>query len=207
MSAVPQACEQDEVRFWGGPGFHIVTYPLRHKAVLNIVAVFETPTFAERLGREAAQAEFHRAFAGIIVPDVRATLGTMDLERRWTIADRDPIRHWHKGRVVLLGDAAHAALQSLAQGACMAIEDAVVLADLIHTTKGDFARAFATYETSRCARTARVILEGRHMWEMYHADGVHHDAWWQVFAERKEEDNFQCLAWLYDGFKVPDGVA
>ena len=56
---------------------------------------------------------------------MKALLAMMDLERRWAISDRDPIRHWSKGRVTLLGDAAHPTLQTLAQGACMAIEDAV----------------------------------------------------------------------------------
>ena len=63
-------------------------------------------------------------------PSMKALLAMMDLERRWAVGDRDPIRHWHKGRVVLLGDAAHPTLQSLAQGACMAIEDGLCLAEL-----------------------------------------------------------------------------
>jgi 3-hydroxybenzoate 6-monooxygenase len=63
---------------------------------------------------------------------MQALLAEMDLERRWQVGDRDPIRHWHHGRVVLIGDAAHPTLQSLAQGASMAIEDGLCLAELIH---------------------------------------------------------------------------
>ena len=59
---------------------------------------------------------------------MKALLAMIDLSRRQAIGDRS-IRHWHKGRVVLLGDAAHPTLQSLAQGACMAIEDGLCLAD------------------------------------------------------------------------------
>ncbi len=58
---------------------------------------------------------------------MRAMLAMMDFGRRWQVGDRDPVRHWHQGRIVLLGDAAHAPLQSLAQGACMAIEDGLCL--------------------------------------------------------------------------------
>ena len=56
---------------------------------------------------------------------MKALLAMMDLSSALGISDRDPIRHWSQGRVTLLGDAAHPTLQSLAQGACMAIEDAV----------------------------------------------------------------------------------
>ena len=82
----------------------------------------------------------------------------MDLGRRWQVGDRDPVRHWSKGRVVLIGDAAHPPLQSLAQGACMAIEDGLCLGDLIAAAAGDFAAAFRRFETARILRTARVQL-------------------------------------------------
>ena len=98
----------------------------------------------------------------------------MDLSRRgWVISDRDPIRHWSKGRVTLLGDAAHPTLQSLAQGACMAIEDAVCLAELIDAARGDFAGAFRRYERARYLRTARVQFESRYHWDnFYHVGGI-----------------------------------
>jgi len=64
-------------------------------------------------------------------PVMRRLTDMMDLGRRWIIADRDPIRHWGSGRVTLLGDAAHPVIQSYAQGACMAIEDGVALAELV----------------------------------------------------------------------------
>jgi len=127
----------------------------------------------------------------------------MNLERRWPLADRDPIRHWHRGRVTLVGDAAHPTLQSMAQGACMAIEDGVCLAALIDLADGDFERAFAQYEAERYVRTARLQLESRYMWDIYHAEDIARDVVRQTFAERTEEDMFRCLAWLYDGFRIP----
>jgi salicylate hydroxylase len=52
-------------------------------------------------------------------------------------------------------------------------------------------------------RTARVTLESRHVWDLYHADGVARDVYLQMFSERSEADTFRCLAWLYDGFAMP----
>ena len=76
---------------------------------------------------------------------------------------------------MLIGDAAHAPLQSLAQGACMAIEDGFCLAELIHASDGDFAAAFRRFEAARLLRTARVQLESRAMWPFYHAEGIARD--------------------------------
>ena len=117
-----------DVVLWSGPGFHIVHYPLRHGTLFNIVAVFRTSTYAERGDIAGYRAELDRTYRDSH-PTMKALLAMMDLERRWAISDRDPIRHWSKGRVTLLGDAAHPTLQSLAQGACMAIEDGVCLAE------------------------------------------------------------------------------
>ena len=92
----------------------------------------------------------------------KALLAMLDLSKRQAVGDRDPIRHWHKDRVVLLGDAAHPTLQSLAQGACMAIEDGLCLADCI-ASNSDHEAAFQHYENARAVRTARVTLESRYI--------------------------------------------
>src|SRR5205807_314175 len=117
-------------------------------------------------------------------PAMQALLALMDLGRRWAVGDRDPIRRWHKNRVVLIGDAAHATLQSLAQGACMAIEDGLCLAEFIHATGGDPAQAFQAFAAARYLRTARVTLESRYIWKMYHADGIAREVFWQALGER-----------------------
>jgi salicylate hydroxylase len=127
----------------------------------------------------------------------------MDLDRRWQIGDRAPVRHWHKGRIVLLGDAAHAPLQSLAQGACMAIEDGLCLGELIHTGDGDFTAVFRRYEAARLLRTARLQLESRAMWDFYHCGGIERDVRNATIADWDEAHLFECLAWLYDGFALP----
>ena len=130
---------------------------------------------------------------------MRDLLALMDLERRWVIGDRDPIRSWSKGRMVLLGDAVHPTLQSLAQGACMAIEDGVCLAELIANGDDGFEAAFAQFERDRYVRTARVTLESRYLWQVFHSSGIERDVNWQMMSERSENDLYQCLAWLYDG--------
>src|SRR6202044_2382656 len=115
---VPRDC----VVLWSGPGLHIVHYPLRHGSQFNLVNVFRPAAHAERLDAAAARVELEHAYRDTH-PSMRALIGMMDLRWRRSIGDRDPVRHWHHGRIVLLGDAAHAPLQSLAQGAGMAIED------------------------------------------------------------------------------------
>jgi salicylate hydroxylase len=198
---VPRDC----VVLWGGPGFHIVHYPLRHDTLFNIVAVFRTSTHAEKGDVASYRAELQHTYRDAH-PAMHALLAMMDLDRRWQVGDRDPQRHWHKGRVVLIGDAAHAPLQSLAQGACMAIEDGFCLGDLIERTGGDFAEAFSRFEAARLLRTARVQLESRALWEFYHCGGVARDVRNTTVAGWNEAHMFDCLSWLYDGFAVPTAI-
>jgi 3-hydroxybenzoate 6-monooxygenase len=206
MEQVPNTVPCENVYLWAGPGFHMVHYPLRHATLFNIVAVYRTATFAEKIAPEACRSEVARTYAGTH-PALQAMLAMMNLERRWPISDREPIRHWAKGRVTMVGDAAHPALQSFAQGACMAIEDGVCLAALIDLAGGDFARAFAQFEAERYVRTARLQLESRYMWGVYHAEDIARDVVRATFAERSDEDIFRCLAWLYDGVAVPARLA
>ena len=194
--------QRDIVALWGGPGFHIVHYPLRHGTLFNIAAVFRRSVSSERGDVAAYRVELEQAYRNAH-PTMKALLSMLDLERRQAVGDRDPIRHWHKGRVVLLGDAAHPTLQSLAQGACMAIEDGLCIADCIAVANGDFQAAFRRYESARIPRTARVTFESRYIWDIYHSDGIRRDVNWQMLGERSEADTFRCLAWLYDGFALP----
>ena len=203
MEQVSKEIGRDEVILWGGPGFHIVQYPLRDRSLFNIVAVFQTENIYERADEETYRRVLMDTYASAH-PLMHEMLAMMDLTRRWVIADRDPIRNWTDGRVALLGDAAHPALQSFAQGACMAIEDAVVLAECIDMTKGDFGRAFKTYERARVLRTARIVLENRSLWEFYHLRGIAADVRNEACADRTEDDVFRCLAWIYDGVRMPE---
>jgi salicylate hydroxylase len=193
---------REEVVLWGGPGFHIVHYPLRHGTLFNVVAVFRTATFAERLDADAYMAEVRKTYRDAH-PVMKTLTDMMDLDRRWIIADRDPIRHWGRGRVTLLGDAAHPVLQSFAQGACMAIEDGVVLGELVAQADGDIAAAFVRYAKTRLLRVARLALESRKIWDFYHAEGIARDVRNDMCSRWKDDDLFRCLAWLYDGVRLP----
>ena len=122
---------------------------------------------------------------------------------RTDVHDRTPIKHWGAGRMTLLGDAAHPTVPSLGQGACMAIEDGLCLADCIAAAGEDYEAAFRRYERARALRTARVTLESRYLWDIYHADGIAREVYWQMLGEHSEADTLQCLAWLYDGFTLP----
>jgi 2-polyprenyl-6-methoxyphenol hydroxylase-like FAD-dependent oxidoreductase len=196
---VPRDC----VVLWSGPGLHIVHYPLRHGREFNVVNVFRTAAHAERLDAAAARAELERAYRDTH-PSMRALIGMMDLRWRRSIGDRDPVRPWHHGRIVLLGDAAHAPLQSLAQGAGMAIEDGLCLAEAIHAADGDYRAAFRHFAAARLLRTARVQLESRSLWDFYHLDeGIARDVRNATVADWDEAHLFDCLSWLYDGFAVP----
>jgi 2-polyprenyl-6-methoxyphenol hydroxylase-like FAD-dependent oxidoreductase len=199
MAQVPDGVLRGDVVLWGGPGYHIVHYPLRHGTLFNLVAVFCTDSFAEKGNADSHRADLEKTYQ-TAHPAMKALLPMMDLNRRWAISDRDPIRHWGKGRVTLLGDAAHPTLQSLAQGACMAIEDGLCLADSVHLAAGDFTAAFRQYEAARLVRTARVTLESRHIWEFYHAGDIAREVRNQTTAGWTEDSLFGCLAWLYDGF-------
>jgi salicylate hydroxylase len=204
MQDVRADVPRNEVVLWSGPGFHIVHYPLRGGSLFNIVAVFRTSTFAEKGDIASYRAELNHTYRHSH-PSMKALLSMMDLDRRWAISDRDPIRHWSKGRVTLIGDAAHPTLQSLAQGACMAIEDAVCLGEFARLANGDFERAFRDYERARYLRTARVQYESRHLWDnFYHLDGIEREVMREAWSRRSEDDMFQCVAWLYDGFALPE---
>jgi 2-polyprenyl-6-methoxyphenol hydroxylase-like FAD-dependent oxidoreductase len=203
MAEVRADVHREEVVLWSGPGFHIVHYPLRGGSLFNIVAVFQTSTYLEKGDIARYRAELNHTYRHSH-PSMKALLAMMDLGRRFVISDRDPIRHWSKGRVTLLGDAAHPTLQSLAQGACMAIEDAVCLADMIEQSEGNFERAFRRYETARYLRTARVQFESRYMWDnFYHLGGIEREVMRAAWTGRSEQELFQCLGWLYDGFALP----
>jgi 2-polyprenyl-6-methoxyphenol hydroxylase-like FAD-dependent oxidoreductase len=202
MTDLKADVHRHEVVLWGGPGFHIVHYPLRHGTLFNIVAVFRTATHGERGDVASYRAELQHTYRDAH-PAMRELIGMMDLGRRWQVGDRGPVRHWSKGRLVLLGDAAHPPLQSLAQGACMAIEDGLCLAEQIHAAAGDFSAAFRRFEAARILRTSRVQLESRALWEFYHAEGIARDVRNETVSAWDEEHMQRCLAWLYDGYRIP----
>jgi 3-hydroxybenzoate 6-monooxygenase len=201
ITAVPDGVQRDISAIWIGPGFHLVHYPVRENELFNIVAVFRTGSYGEKGDLDFHTAEVERTYR-TAHPVIKSLLALMDFNRRWTIADRDPVRHWSQGRATILGDAAHPALQTFAQGACMAIEDAVALGACVEQAGDDYAAAFRAYEKARLVRTARIQLEGRSMWDGYHAEGIARDVWLSTFR-RDERAICECLSWLYEGIELP----
>jgi salicylate hydroxylase len=116
------------------------------------------------------------------------------------LCDREPVDKWTDGRVALLGDAAHPMLQYMAQGACMAMEDAVCLAHMVEAFPDDFERALEAYRSRRVLRTTRVQLQSRAIGEhVYHPDGAHAQLRNGIMRAKTQEDWYDTLEWLYGG--------
>ena len=91
--------------------------------------------------------------------------------------------------------------QYLAQGACSALEDAVVLGQAIKQCNFDLAAAFRLYETIRIPRTARILWSAREMGRLYHAKGVERLVRNDLWKGRSPERFYDALEWLY-GWRV-----
>jgi 2-polyprenyl-6-methoxyphenol hydroxylase-like FAD-dependent oxidoreductase len=115
----------------------------------------------------------------------------------WVLCDREPVKNWSRGCVTLLGDAAHPMLQYLAQGACMATEDAVALAAQVAAKPDDLPAAFHDYEQARYLRTARVQVMARVYGDFYHARGVTAELRDLALADRTPQQSYDGIAWLY----------
>jgi salicylate hydroxylase len=195
---VPPDLWQPDVILWAGPRTHLVHYPLRRGELWNIVAVFHSDRYVEGWNAEADAAELWAHFKGQR-PEVLRMLERIETWRMWVLCDREPIKEWAKGRVVLLGDAAHPMLQYLAQGAAMATEDAVCLADKVAASPDDLPAAFAAYVQDRYLRTARVQIMARVYGDFYHARGPVAELRNQMLGARTPEESYDGVAWLYGG--------
>ncbi|MBI3367786.1 MAG: 3-hydroxybenzoate 6-monooxygenase, partial [Burkholderiales bacterium] len=190
---------------WVGPDCHLVHYPLRGGEQYNVVVTFHSRQ-AEQWGvSEGSRDEVQSYFQGLC-PKARQLIDLPKSWKRWATADREPIAQWSFGLATLLGDAAHPMLQYLAQGACMALEDAVTLGEAWRVEQGDIARAFALYQRSRIARTARVQLSAREMGRIYHAKGVERLVRNGLWKGRAPERFYDALEWLY-GWRVEHCLA
>ena len=168
---MPEDLWRPDVVLWAGPRSHFVHYPLRRGELYNLVAVFHSDHYEEGWNAEGSKDLLWQHFKGLR-PEVLRLLERIETWRMWVLCDREPVKDWSKGRVTLLGDAAHPMLQYLAQGACMATEDAVVLAEKVAATPDDPAGAFKAYQQERYLRTARTQIMARVYGEFYHARGV-----------------------------------
>jgi 3-hydroxybenzoate 6-monooxygenase len=119
--------------------------------------------------------------------------------RMWVLCNRELIKNWSSGCATLLGDAARPMLQYLAQGACMATEDAVVLAEKVAATPDNLPAAFQAYSQDRYLRTARTQTMARVYGDFYHARGATAELRDLALGGRAPEQSYDGIAWLYGG--------
>lgn len=156
---------------WMGPGAHFVHYFVRGGTLVNFVGVVEADDWREESWSSRGEAaDLRRNFAGWH-PTVRRIVEAApeDACFRWALFDRDPLPRWSRGATTLLGDACHPTLPFMAQGACMAIEDAAVLAACLSGRAArDVPAALKRYEALRRPRTAGIQAGSRRNATIYH---------------------------------------
>ena len=192
----PVDLQWNAASIWVGPNCHLVHYPLRGGEQYNVVVTFHSRDKEEWSVRMGSREEVLSSFDGMC-PKARQLIELPKDWSRWATADREPIGQWNFGRVTLLGDAAHATLQYLAQGACMAMEDAVTLGEALRVNDNDFDKAFALYQRCRVARTARIVLSAREMGRIFHAKGVERLVRNELWKNRSPERFYDAMEWLY----------
>jgi salicylate hydroxylase len=201
QSSLPQRLRSQQVTAWLGPEFHVVQYPVRRGAWLNVVAIVQ--------GRIVGDVEHwdHTAHAARLRDRMTATcpalqdlIQAIDHWRLWGLSRRPPMQgpgEQAQGRVALLGDAAHPMLPYLAQGAGMAIEDAHALAQALHSCGSDVPGALKSYANSRWHRNARVQAGAIRNGEIFHATGLLR--WGRDAAMKLLGERLLDLPWLYSG--------
>ncbi len=181
---------------WAGPRCHLVHYPLRGGEQYNLVVTFHSREQEHWSVREGSKEEVLSYFQGID-PSPRRLLSLPKSWKRWATADREPVEKWSQGLATIVGDAAHPMTQYLAQGACMALEDSVVLGQAIRQCDHDLEKAFRLYEKIRIPRTARVVWSAREMGRLYHAKGAERLVRNQLWKGRTQERFYDAVEWLY----------
>ncbi len=199
VEAMPEDLRWNAATLWAGPHCHIVHYPLSGWKVFNLVCTYHSDAPEVVAGQPVTKEEVGEGFQHVH-PMARQIISHGSDWKLWVTCDRDPITKWTDGRVVLLGDAAHPMLQYFAQGACMALEDAVQLGDSVADFPGDLAAAFEDYNLRRVNRTTRVQLQSRELGKhVYHPEGAHAVLRNAVMQAKSAEDWYETLGWLYDG--------
>lgn len=191
---------ENAVTLQTGPHHHVMHYPIRGGQEMNLVCSFRSERGPVGSDAWGTVEELEEAFAAAN-PVVRSAIGHLERSRKWVQFDREPRAGWSEGRVLLVGDAAHAAHQYFAQGACQALEDAVVLADLA-AGADDLAGVFTKFEAARYPRT-RAVQRGSRWWgELTHVDeqaAVARDAMLRLVGGR----GLDHLDWLYGDASLP----
>ena len=192
----PENLRWNAASLWAGPKCHLVHYPLRGGEQYNVVVTFHSRQQETWGVTDGSKEEVESYFQGIC-PKARQLIDLPKSWKRWATADREPIDNWVFGRAALLGDAAHPTTQYMAQGACMAMEDAVTLGEALRVTGQRWDEALQLYQRNRITRTARIVLSGREMGRLYHAAGVERLVRNSLWKGRSQARFYDAMEWLY----------
>ena len=185
VASVPAGVNIDIVTLWLFPGGHVVHYAVSNWRHVNIVAAVDDPEIS-----------LWSAFQGACEP----LADILDLKINWTkwpALDIDPAPNWNQNRTVLIGDAAHASLPYLAQGAAMALEDACVLSNAIQTST-ELEPAFREFSRLRFKRTSVIQNKSRQLGKIYHARGALRLARNIVLKTASPLQFTKQLSWIYE---------
>ncbi|MFF8285291.1 3-hydroxybenzoate 6-monooxygenase [Streptomyces albus] len=197
IAKVPRRLRWNAVTLWAGPSWHFVHYIIGGGDHLNLAATLDDGARAPVAGRPTPRAVVLARFPGL-GDTARLLLELGEEWRQWVLCDRDPVEVWTDGRVTLMGDAAHPMLQYAAQGACQALEDAVVLGNLLAGAGDDVAQRLTRYNAVRRERTARAQLLAREMGSrLYHPAGEEAAARDAMLGALTEEDLYDKVSWLH----------
>ena len=195
---------------WMGPGKHFVHYYVQNRRLVNFVAAIEQDTWTRESWTDRGDiADWLAAHEGWH-PQVRGIIGAADETFIWALFDRKPMTRWSVGRVTLLGDACHAMLPFMAQGAAQAIEDGAALATcLSQTAARDVSEALRRYESLRLPRASRVHgLSEVNKTRFHLPDGAAQQARDAEMARGTTDWSLKAVAWLY-GYDAgcPEGLS
>jgi salicylate hydroxylase len=161
VEAVPGGPPPNDNAQWLGPHGTIVLYPVRRDELINVVCHYDDEGYRhESWVSRCEQAEVLGRYRGWHESLLRI-FSAGEVWYKWALYDRDPIPRWTRGRVGVLGDAAHPMLPYLGQGACQAIEDGCVLAAALAAEPADPVAGLELYERSRRPRASQVVLASR----------------------------------------------
>lgn len=203
---MPEDLRWNAATLWAGPKCHIVHYPLQGWKVFNLVVTYHNDAPEPVAGKPVSFEEVMRGFEHVH-PRAQNIIRHGADWKLWVLCDREPVTNWVDGRVTLLGDAAHPMLQYMAQGACMAMEDAVCLSHMLASHPGRIETALDGYRRQRMLRTARVQLQSRAIGEhVYHPAGAHALLRNAIMSAKSSDDWYEAVAWLYGGTGLESGL-
>jgi len=194
---MPEELRLNAATLWAGPKCHLVHYPLSGWKTFNLVVTYHNHAPEPVAGVPVSHEEVMQGFEHIH-PRAQQIIKIGQDWKKWVLCDREPIMNWTDGNVALLGDAAHPMMQYLAQGACMAMEDSVILSVECGATPNDLPGALCRYQDRRRLRTARVQLQAREVGNhIYHPDGAHAALRNQIMQAKTPEQWYDVVDWMY----------